>query len=161
MQPTITSLQNQRVKDAAKLRDARARRKQGRIVVDGAREISRALTADLMWSEAFVCEELLRDGDDALLAGLAQGGAEILPVTRGVFAKLAFGDRAEGIVAAAHAPSRTLVALKLPPAPLVAVLEGIEKPGNVGAILRTADAAGVSAVILSDAAAELFNPNTI
>jgi TrmH family RNA methyltransferase len=78
-----------------------------------------------------------------------------------VYAKLAFGERVEGIVAVAHMPTRTLDTIKLPAAPLVAVIEAIEKPGNLGAILRTADAAGASAVLVADAGTDLFNPNAI
>jgi TrmH family RNA methyltransferase len=165
----ITSLQNQRVKDAAKLRDHRARQKQQRIIVDGVREIRRAIAADLEWDEAFVCEELLHPAlvgkppaaPAEIVALLKQAGAEIVPVTREVFAKLAFGDRTEGIVAVARTPRRTLEELKLPSQPIVAVLERIEKPGKVGAILRSADAAGISAVLLADAGTDLLNPNAI
>ena len=79
-----------------------------------------------------------------------------------MFAKLAFGDRAEGILAIAATPRATLADLPaLPPDPLLAVLAGVEKPGNIGAVLRTADAAGVSAVILADPQTDLFNPNAI
>ena len=75
--------------------------------------------------------------------------------------RLAFGNRAEGVIAVAEPPRRTLADLVLPPAPLVAVLEAVEKPGNVGAVLRSADAAGVSAVIVADPATDLYNPNCI
>ncbi len=75
--------------------------------------------------------------------------------------RLAFGNRAEGVIAVAEPPRRTLTDIVLPPAPLVAVLEAVEKPGNVGAVLRSADAAGVSAVIVTDPATDLYNPNCI
>jgi TrmH family RNA methyltransferase len=78
-----------------------------------------------------------------------------------VFSKLAFGDRAEGVLGVARMPESRLDQLVLPPRPLVAVLEGIEKPGNIGAALRSADGAGVSAVILADGGTDLYNPNTI
>src|SRR4029079_6741929 len=78
-----------------------------------------------------------------------------------VYTKLAFGDRNDGIVVIAKAPHQTLADLQLPKEPLVAVLEGLEKPGNVGAILRSADAAGVDAVIIADGRTDLYNPNTI
>ena len=85
----------------------------------------------------------------------------MLGVSPDVYAKLAFGDRDDGIVVVAETPRRRLDDLQLPAEPLVAVLEGIEKPGNLGAILRSADAAGVDAVIVADGRTDLFNPNTI
>jgi TrmH family RNA methyltransferase len=82
-------------------------------------------------------------------------------VSKAVFEKIAFGHRADGVLAVAVKPGRPLERLKLPAGPLVAVLEGIEKPGNVGAILRSADGAGLDAVIIVDGGTDLFNPNTI
>jgi TrmH family RNA methyltransferase len=85
----------------------------------------------------------------------------MLEVSEQVFARLAFGQRAEGIVAVAAEPPRHLEDLKLPKNPLVVVLEGVEKPGNIGAVLRSADAAGVSALVLAAPRTDLFNPNAI
>jgi len=184
--PLITSLQNPRVKDAVRLRDRRHREKQGRILIDGARELRRAIGAGVKLLEVFVCEPLCHS-DDArcLLAALPQCGGEAWHVGETVFERLAFGQRAEGVLGVAEMPRPTLSSLALgwdgsstgwggsstatpttgstatPTAPLVAVLEGVEKPGNVGAVLRSADAAGVSAVIVADGRTDLFNPNTI
>jgi TrmH family RNA methyltransferase len=162
-EPTITSVQNPRVKDAARLRDRRHRQRQGRFLIDGAREIRRALQAGIKLEQLFVCQALCRSDDaDQALKRARTVGVEILPVTPQVFTRLAFGDRAEGILATAATPRSTLADL---PAllldPLVVVLAGVEKPGNIGAVLRTADAAGVSAVILADPQTDLFNPNAI
>lgn len=158
----ITSLQNQRVKDAAKLREARERRKQGRTLIDGTREIRRAIEAGVELVEVFIAESL-SGGDDAkwVLERLAALPVKQSRVPPAVFEKLAFGSRAEGIVAVAKMPDRRLDDIKLPANPLVAVLEGIEKPGNVGAVLRSADAAGVSALLIADGGTDLFNPNAI
>jgi TrmH family RNA methyltransferase len=82
-------------------------------------------------------------------------------VTGEVFEKLCFGERTSGVVAVADTPRRSLDGLRLPAGPLVAVLEGLEKPGNVGAVLRSADGAGVDAVVVADLRSDLFNPNTI
>jgi RNA methyltransferase, TrmH family len=159
---TITSLQNPRVKDAARLRDRRDRQERQRILIDGVRELARALTAGIRLREVFVCEALCRSEEsERLLAGLPQTGAEILYVAEPVFEKLAFGQRAEGVLGVADMPQRTLDDLVLPDRPLVAVLEGVEKPGNVGAVLRSADAAGVSALVVADPRTDLYNPNTI
>lgn len=160
----ITSLQNRRVKDAVRLRDRRGRERQGRIVIDGVRELCRAIEGGVELDEVFWCEALCTsDAARAALTSAQENGATMLSVTPDVFGKLAFGDRAEGLVGVGRAPRRGLtdVAQAFPDRPLVAVLEGIEKPGNVGAIVRTADAAGVAAVILADAGTDVYNPNAI
>jgi TrmH family RNA methyltransferase len=207
----ITSRQNPRVKEAIRLRDRRQREKQGRILIDGARELRRAIGGGLKLSEVFVCEPLCTSDDaKAALAALPHCGGEVLHVAEGVLEKLAFGQRAEGLLGVAEMPRPTLETLSallnsrgltapggaaqesspavreanreaLPPGycdsercgegngadtaraplPLVAVLEGVEKPGNLGAVLRSADAAGVSAVIVADGRTDLFNPNAI
>jgi TrmH family RNA methyltransferase len=92
---------------------------------------------------------------------LESQAAEIFDVSSELFSKLAFGEREDGIVAVAETPRRALSDLQLPANPLVAVLEALEKPGNVGAILRSADAAGLDAVIIADGRTDLYNPNTI
>lgn len=157
----ITSLQNPRIKNAVRLRDSRGRQKQDRIVIDGLRELSRALDAGLPLTEIFFDPGHCSPEALALVeAGQAAGG-EPVAVAPHVFEKLAFGARSEGLVAVAPTPRRDLASLSLPERPLVAVLEGLEKPGNVGAVLRTADAAGLDAVLVADAGTDLFNPNTI
>lgn len=158
----ITSVRNQRVKDAAALRDRRQRQRQGRMLIDGARELDRALDGGVQLLEAFVCESLCHT-DDArrALSRLIAVAVELLDVTPEVFQKLAFGQRAEGVLAVARTPRRTLAELGLPPDALVAVVEAIEKPGNLGAVLRSADAAGVSAVIAAGHGTDLYNPNVI
>jgi TrmH family RNA methyltransferase len=158
----ITSRQNPRVKEAAGLRTGRERVRQGRFVIEGAREIQRAIDSGICLLEAFVCEELCEstDGQDAIKA-IHATQAEVFSVSAGVYAKLAFGDRNDGLVVVAKTPQRQLQELTLPLRPIIAVLEGIEKPGNVGAILRSADAAGVDAVIVADGRTDLYNPNTI
>jgi RNA methyltransferase, TrmH family len=159
----ITSLQNPRIKAAIKLRDSRQRQKQRRIIIDGARELVRALKAGVEIVEIFVCKEMCRSDDcRSLLESLSAGGvAEVVPVTRTVFEKLAFGARSEGVVGVARMPATSIADLMLPRNPLVAVLEGVEKPGNTGAVLRTADAAGISALIVADGGTDLYNPNAI
>lgn len=158
----ITSRQNSRVKDAAKLRDRKARERQQRFVIDGAREIARALAAGIEIVEAYVCEPLSHGGEAVATATqLKDSAATRATVTEEVFEKLCFGDGRDGLVAVARTPRRTLESISLPETPLVAVLEGIEKPGNVGAVLRSADGAGVDAVIVADPRTDLFNPNTI
>jgi TrmH family RNA methyltransferase len=160
----ITSLQNPRVKEALGLRDGRQRRRQGRFLIDGVREISRAIDAGIELEEAFVCPALCggeEAGCAALLRRLATMPLRRVEVSSAVFERLAFGQRTEGIVAVARPPRTTLDDLRLSACPLVAVLEGVEKPGNIGAIVRSADCAGVSALIVADGGTDLYNPNTI
>ncbi|MFN0019423.1 MAG: TrmH family RNA methyltransferase [Pirellulaceae bacterium] len=164
---TITSLQNPRVKEAVKLRDRKGREQQGQILIEGIREISRALDAGIEITEAFVCEPLCLAQPAAELLTRVQQRKQtsLLFVNEQVMSKLAFGDRAEGLIAIAKLPQRSLgdlmggVKKKAPP--FFAVVEGVEKPGNLGAILRTADAAGVNGLIVASGGTGLFNPNVI
>ncbi|HTU24455.1 MAG TPA: RNA methyltransferase [Pirellulales bacterium] len=159
---SITSPHNPRVKAALKLREAKGRAAQGRIIIDGCREVTRALSAGVQVVEAFVCPELNHRHDlSAITRLLATRKVAAFDVSPAVFNRLAFGNRAEGIIAVAEPPRRTLADLVLPANPLVAVLEAVEKPGNVGAVLRSADAAGVSAVVVSDPQTDVYNPNCI
>ena len=156
----ITSRNNSRIKEAARLRSGRQRASQGKFLIDGAREISRALDAGVEVDAAFCCEALCSSETAShLLPRIAED--VLFGVTSEVFEKLAFGERRDGLVVVAHNFERSLDQLQLPPNPLVAVLVGLEKPGNVGAILRSADGAGCDAVVVADVGTDLFNPNTI
>ena len=161
MTEPITSRHNPRIKTASKLRDRQGRREQQRIIIDGIREIERALDAGVEMIEAFVCEAAVNEAGHDLRRSLAATGCEIVLVTQSVLEKIAFGDRSDGIVAIAKPPKLTLDDFALQHEMLVAVLENVEKPGNVGAILRSADAAGVAAVIVADGGTDLYNPNSI
>ncbi len=158
----ITSRQNPRVKEVVKLRSARERAKRGRFVVDGSREIARAVAAGAAVVEAFVCEELAVSDEDSLAVESAtQTAAAAFDVSPEVMERLCFGERAGPVLIVAETPLRSLTDLLLPVSPLIAVVESLEKPGNVGAVLRSADGAGVDAVVVADPVSDLFNPNTI
>jgi TrmH family RNA methyltransferase len=160
--PELTSAANPRIKAARALRDRRERDRTGLTLVDGARELRRALDAGVTLDAAFVCEPLLAGPDArAVLDGLLAAAVPIYRVSERVLATLAFGERAEGLVAIAMIPSTTLDTLTLPDDPLIVVIEGVEKPGNVGAVLRSADGAGADAVIAASPGTDLFNPNAI
>ena len=160
-QPAITSLTNPRVKAAVRLRDRRERESTGLTIVDGAREILRALDAGVRVETAFLCEDLLRTPDAIAVAERLRHRPATVEVAPAVLAKVAFGERLDGVVAIVEAPRLSLADLVLPTDPLLVVVEGIEKPGNLGAILRTADGAGVHAVIAADPRTDPFNPNAI
>ncbi len=160
--PLLTSLANPRVKAATALRDRRERDRTGLTLIDGAREVRRALEAGIEVVEAFVCEPLLAGPDARAALDLLRAGAtSVQSTSEAVFAKVAFGERSEGLVAVVRIPSTALADLRLPAAPLIAVVEGVEKPGNLGAILRSADGAGVDAVVAASPRTDLFNPNAI
>lgn len=163
LRPVIESPANPRLRAAVALRERRGREASGLTLVDGAREARRAIEAGVEVETAFVCPTLLtsEDARAALAAlGRAAGRRELVEVGPRAFEKLAYGDRSDGIVLVVRPNPRTLADLQLPPAPLVVVTEDVEKPGNVGAILRSADGAGADAVIAAGGT-DLFNPNVI
>jgi RNA methyltransferase, TrmH family len=158
----LTSFANPRVRAATALRERRERDRTGLTLIDGARELRRALDAGVEVVEAFVCEPLLAGPDArAALDRLRTSGAVVHVTSEALFGRLAFGERDEGLVAVVRIPSTDLAGLTLPTDPLVAVIEGVEKPGNVGAAMRSADGAGADAVVAASARTDLFNPNAI
>ena len=159
---TISSPANPRVKAAVRLRDRRERDEAGLTLIDGGRELLRALARSVEVDHAFVCSELVVGADaSAALDALQRSGAPLIEVSSAVLAKIAFGDRSDGLVAVIRSPSVALEGLAPGMHPLVVVVEALEKPGNLGAIMRTADAVGASAVIAADPRTDVFNPNAI
>lgn len=162
MSARITSRQNPHLRSLARLRDRGEREASGLALVDGAREVSRAMTAGVPIREAAVSDELLRSEQALEVAAvLRASGVPVLDLSPEAFGRLAYGDRRDGVIAVVAPPRRTLDQLELGPAPLVAVLEGVEKPGNLGAVARSADAAGVDAIVVADSVADIYHPNAI
>ena len=163
--PVLTSAANPRLRAAAALRDRRARVRTGLLLVDGAREVARALDGGVTLVEAFVAAEAPADPElAALLARLAAIDVPLVPVAPKLLGMLAYGERASGSVAVATAPDTSLPALQLSlPAPLVGILEDVEKPGNLGAVCRSADGAGLDALIAAGSAGSVdpWNPNAV
>jgi TrmH family RNA methyltransferase len=157
----ITSLTNPRIKAAVRLRDRPERDLTGLTIVDGAREILRALDSGVRVDQVFIATELLRTPDGLAAADRLRHRPGTIEVSPTVLTRVAFGQRSDGIVAIVATPTTTLDELALPADPLVVVAESIEKPGNLGAIVRTADGAGAQAVIAADPRTDLFNPNAI
>lgn len=158
----ITSVHNPRIKAAARLRERDHRQARGQMLIDGQRELALALAGgievvELFYDPRVVAEASLR----ALVEEVRARGGVLIEAAPPVMEKLAYGQRCEGMVAVARMPQRPLGDLRLPADAVVAVVERIEKPGNLGAILRTADAAGVHAVIAADGGTDLYNPNVI
>jgi len=157
----IESPHNPRIRAAAALRDRKDRAATGLALVDGARECRRAIEAGVTIETAFLCRPLLRSEDaEAAAAALGDRGIEMLELSERAFEAIAYGDRADGIVLVVRPPSVHLDDLEPGPAPFILVTEDVEKPGNLGAILRTADAAGCDAVI-AIGGADPFHPNVI
>ena len=160
----ITSPQNPRIKALLRLQQKSAeRRQQNLTIVEGLRELLTALTAHVEVTTVFVCPELAgAERPPALARALAGSPAtEWVPVAKAVFERVAYREGSDGVLALVRPPRRTLADLVLPANPLVLVLEAVEKPGNLGAILRTADAARAAAVIVCDPRTDLYNPNAI
>ena len=152
----ITSTQNQRIKHLLLLQQKSAqRRADGLFVVEGRREVEHCLEAGFTLRSAFVCEEIA----EAPLS--SPQDIEVVPVSRNVYERIAYRGGTEGIVAVVEARKTELTDLKLSSSPLIVVLESVEKPGNLGAVLRSADAAGADAVIVCDPLTDLYNPNLI
>lgn len=160
--PPLTSSANPRIKAALRLRARRHRESTGLTIVDGSREVRRALDAGVEVVEAFVCEPLLA-GPDARIAldRLRTGSAPLHQTSAAAFARLAFGDRVEGLIAVIRPRSTALADLDIPDDALMIVLEDVEKPGNVGAVLRSADGAGADALVVASPRTDLTNPNVI
>ena len=165
MHPLISSLQNERVKAVVKLRDRKGRNRENLFVIDGEREIALALNAGVAVRQLYIPAECSREVE-RLAHHAAANDAEIFPVSPSVMEKLAYGDRRQSVVAVAVPPDVSLAAFaramesKSQP-PLFLVLDRVEKPGNVGAAARSADAVGATGVLLSDGATDLFNPNVV
>jgi TrmH family RNA methyltransferase len=158
----INSLTNPRIKELVRLRNRRTREAESEILIDGLREISRAVAAGHRPSEIYFCDEYLKEAEAReLLAGFRKSGAKTIETSPAVFDKIRYGDRTGGIVSVASRPHRTLADINPDKAGLVCVLEGLEKPGNLGAILRSADGAGVGALLIVDPVIDIYNPNAI
>ena len=158
----ITSPANPRVQEAARLREADARRTTGLTLVDGLREIDRAVVSGVEIPEAFLDAEAAGDAArDGLVARLEARGTLITPLARRPFEKVAFGSRNEGLVAVARFRARGLENFAVAADRPVFVVEGVEKPGNLGAILRTCDAAGIAGVIACGSGTDPANPAAI
>ena len=180
---SVTSAQNRKVKTLLALQEkARLRKEMGLFVVEGRRELEHCVRAGFEIDTLFVCPEIMgpavgpsapirysaltRSADPTRVNG-AEGpqpdltANTIIEVSREIYEKIAYRGGTEGIIAEVKAKELSLAELKLSERPLVVVLEGVEKPGNLGAVLRSADAAGADAVLVCDPLTDLYNPNLI
>ena len=155
----ISSLQNTKVKQLVALQQKSAeRRKQGVFVVEGIRELEHCMDAGYTVNSIFFCPELT---DTGALSSLLPENLASYEVSPEVYEKMAYRGSTEGVIAIVQSKQVGLKDLRLSDHPLLIVLESVEKPGNLGAILRSADAAGADAVIICDPLTDLYNPNLI
>ena len=153
MEERISSAQNPKVKRLLALQEKSSlRRETGLFVVEGRREIERCVASGFTVDTLFVCPEI---------AGDFAAAGKVFTLSRGVYEKVAYRGGTEGVMAEVKARHLSLENLQLPENPLVVVMESVEKPGNLGAVLRTADAAGADAVLVCDPLTDLYNPNLI
>jgi RNA methyltransferase, TrmH family len=159
----ITSLQNPKIKNLKRLEKAAERKEQNLFLIEGLREIVLAHRAGYEIVELFICDEILKQDSHYPLSELQHAIKEpdVTEVSQAVYNSVAYRETTEGIIATATMKELTLDNLQLPENPLVLVVEDVEKPGNLGAMLRTADAAGVDAVIICDNKTDIYNPNVI
>ncbi len=158
----IASLQNERVKQLVRLRDRSARDAAGQFLIEGYRENRRALDNGVRPAALYYCPALFQgENEPALLADARAAGASLVECSEAVFRKVSYRDRPDGLLSAAPQRRRGLDDLTLPAQPLLLVCERIEKPGNLGTMLRTADAGGVHAVIVCDPCTDVHNPNVV
>jgi TrmH family RNA methyltransferase len=155
----ITSAHNPFIKSLVILQEkAKARKQSGTFLIEGIREIELAIKGNYELETLLFLPELITEQQ---LAKITKNKVEVIEISKDVYQKLAYRDTTEGIIAVAKTKSLRLSDLKLPENPLILVLEAIEKPGNIGAILRTADAAKIDAVIIANPKTDLYNPNTV
>ncbi len=155
----ITSIQNPFIKSLVQLQEkAKARKQTGTFLIEGKREIELAIKGNYEIETILFLPELISEKQ---VNSLTIKQLSTIEISKEVYQKLAYRDTTEGILAIANTKSLSLSDLKLPENPLILVLESIEKPGNIGAMLRTADAANIDAVILANPKSDLYNPNIV
>jgi RNA methyltransferase, TrmH family len=157
---TITSLSNPTVKNLVKLRQRRERDQQKLLLIDGARALRLALHNAFLLRTIYFAADVAQTHAD-LLQRARTVGVALQGVTAPVFHKIGYGDNPDGVLGVASQPSVDLLTLPEAALPFYLVTEGLEKPGNLGAILRSADAAGVTGIIVCDSRTDIWNPNVV
>jgi TrmH family RNA methyltransferase len=160
MSETLTSSHNPRAKKLIRLRERSVRQETKRFLIEGKKELSMALLSGQPLEELYFCSDFLDKEQEELLKKFQKQGVALFACNRALFQKVTYRENPDGLLAVAPMQPHRLEDLKLPPHPLLLVAEGIEKPGNLGAILRSCDAVGVDGVIICGGT-DLYNPNAI
>ena len=164
---SITSAQNPKIKALLELQEkSKARKRTGLFVVEGRRELQHCIEAGFEPHTLFICRDIMTEKEfDRILGAIEENFTgmmcPIIEISRQLYDKIAYRGGTEGIIAELHCKDMSLESLELKENPLVVVLESVEKPGNLGAVLRSADASGADAVIVCDPLTDLYNPNLI
>ncbi|MDD2635813.1 MAG: RNA methyltransferase [Bacteroidales bacterium] len=158
----ITSVKNKLIKNLVLLHSkSRARREQGLIIIEGIKEIQLALMTNIEIQQLYYCVDIITKDEVDNIIGETSSLIEYFEVSKEVYNKISYRESTGGIVVVARTPIKSLNELKPANNSIFVVLESVEKPGNLGAIARIADGAGVSGIIVSDPRADVFNPNSI
>lgn len=158
MHPLITSSQNPKIKNILTLEKPRERKSQNLFVIEGTKELALAVAGGYKLNSVFFCPEIIESNK---LQTIVKDEQLLIPVQQNVFSKIAYRESTGGVIALAEQKQHHLEALQLTLNPLLLILEAVEKPGNLGAVLRTADAAGIDGVIICDPRVDFYNPNVI
>lgn len=157
----IISLQNPRIKNLVRLSKARERKEQHLIVIEGYREIRMAIDFGFAIKELFYTSDINTSSDRERFLQILPKNCRIVEITKTVFEKIAYRENSDGLIALAVPRYLKADELILSSNPLILVLESVEKPGNLGAILRTADAAAIDVIMVCDPQTDIYNPNVI
>ena len=163
----ITSAQNPKIKGLLELQEkSKVRKRKGLFEVEGRRELQHCIEAGFEPHTLFICRDIITEKElDKVLGAIEENftgmTCQIVEIPQHLYDKVAYRGGTEGIIAELKCKEMSLESLKLKKDPLVVVLESVEKPGNLGAVLRSADASGVDAVIVCDPLTDMYNPNLI
>lgn len=158
----ITSVHNPAIKHVCRLRERRIREREQLTILEGYRDLARGFEYGLAIEECYFCPEMfLGENEYPLLSRLAEHGARIIEVPSALLRKMAYRDRPEGLIAISRMKNHDISEMPRRPDGLYLVAESVEKPGNLGSMLRSADAAGADGLIICDKCTDIYNPNTI
>jgi len=163
MQKQITSLQNNKIKFLTQIKEkSRIRKKEGCFIIEGKREINLALKGEYTITQLYYCSSIISYDDVLSIISYCKNKAEVYEITAEIYQKLAYRTTTEGVLAIAKSKNLGINHLTLSSkSPLILIAEAPEKPGNIGALLRTADAAQLDAVLIANPKTDLYNPNII
>lgn len=153
----ITSKSNERIKKVVALRNHRKRKESGLSIAEGMREVEKLIESKHVLKELYCCEDTINENHSLI----SESNVPAFSLTNDVFEKISYGDRNEGVLAVFEPSMLTLKDISCPENGLFVVVEEVEKPGNLGAILRTCDGAGVDGIFVCDVKTDIFNPNVI